>query len=120
MDTFAVVAVGAVALAFDVVDVEGEGGRHGDELRRGELRTRVTLNGRPVDDFNRHIASRNETPERIRLPIPAGLLRPGRNLLRIEQAGRLEEPEQFDDLGVLGIALESEAQRAPPAEAPQP
>lgn len=115
--TLDAVPPGAAALAFDVVGVEGEAGflRFATELRQGELRTNVLLNGRRVDYFNHHIASKNEAPERIRLPIPAGLLRPGRNLLRIEQVGRLKDPEFLDDLGVLGIALESEAPpRVPP------
>jgi hypothetical protein len=109
-------------LVFDVVGVEGEIGqlRYANELRRGGLRANVRLNDRPVDYFNRHIASKNETPERIRLPIPAGLLRPGANRVRIELTSKVQDSETFDDLAVLGIALESEAPPRPPAEVRQP
>ncbi|HEX8199372.1 MAG TPA: hypothetical protein VF590_02715 [Isosphaeraceae bacterium] len=103
---------GSAVLAFDVVGVEGEVGllRFAQELRRGELRTNVRLNGQVIDHLNRQIASKNEVPERIRLPIPAGLLRAGRNVVRIEQVGRAQDPEYLDDLGVLGIALEAETE----------
>ena len=81
---------------------------------KGELRTNVQINGKFVDYLNRHITSKNETPERIRLPIPAGLLRAGENRLRIEQVAEASNPNSLDDLGVLGIALESDRSRRPP------
>jgi len=98
----------AAALVLDVVQVVGEANslQFSDLVRKGELRTTVKVNGRPIDYLNRHITTKNETPERIRLPIPAGLLRPGGNTLRFEQVGKLVEPEELDDLGILTIALE--------------
>jgi hypothetical protein len=75
-------------------------------VKNGELRTHVLLNGKPFDDLNGHISTRNDTPERIRLPIPAGLLRPGRNVLRFEQSGTKSDPTKLDNLGLLGIAIE--------------
>jgi hypothetical protein len=109
-------------LTFDVVGVEGEASPlpFAAELRRGGLRTYVILNGRRVDSFNRHITSKNEAPERIRLALPAGLLRPGENRLRIEQVGKLKEPEVLDDLGVLGIAVEFPAPSPTSVGAPPP
>ena len=82
-------------LVLDVVQVVGEanGLEFSEIVRKGELRTNVWLNGREVDYLNRHITTRNETPERIRLPIPAGLLKAGENRIRIEQVGKLERPE---------------------------
>jgi hypothetical protein len=104
---------GAAFLALDVVQVVGEasGLPFSGLVKKGELRTNVQINGRPVDYLNRHITSKNETPERIRLAIPAGLLRPGTNRLRIDQVGIASDPNYLDDLGVLGIALEFDADR---------
>ncbi len=103
------------ALVLDVVQVVGEANslQFSDLVRKGEIRTNVKVNGRAVDYLNRHITTKNETPERIRLPIPAGLLRPGENLLRIEQVGKVGDPEELDDLGILTIAVEFEAGKTP-------
>ena len=113
------VPAGPAALVLDVVQVVGEasGLQFSSLVQKGELRTNVTINGQPVDYLNRHITSKNETPERIRLPIPAGRLHPGRNVIRFEQAGIASDPTYLDDLGLLGIALEFEGDR--PAR-PQP
>ena len=99
---------GAAFAVLDVVQVAGEasGLPFSTQIKKGELRTNVLINGKPIDYLNRHIASKNETPERIRLPIPPGVLRPGKNLLRIEQVGIENDPNYLDDLGVLAIALE--------------
>ena len=98
------------AIVLDVVQVVGEANslQFSELVRRGEIRTNVKLNGRPVDYLNRHITTKNETPERIRLPIPAGLLKPGVNTIRFEQAGKAGDPEELDDLGILSIAVEFE------------
>jgi hypothetical protein len=98
----------AATIVLDVVEVIGESGnaQFSDRVKAGELRTRVLLNGRPFDDLNRHVTSRNETPERIRLPVPAGVLRSGRNVLRFEQSGTKDDPAKRDNLGILGVALE--------------
>jgi hypothetical protein len=45
------------------------------------------------------------------MAIPSGVLREGKNQLRIEQKGRQNSPDDLDDLGVLGIALEFSASR---------
>jgi hypothetical protein len=108
------VPAGTAAIALDVVQVIGESGHldFSPLVKKGELRTRALLNGRPFDDLNRHVTSRNDVPERIRLPIPGGLLRAGRNVLRLEQSGTKDDPTKLDNLGVLGVALEF-AERAP-------
>ncbi len=102
---------GAASLVLDVVQVEGEANslKFAREIANGELRTNVKLNDKPVDYLNRHITTKNETPERIRLSIPAGLLRPGENRLQLDQIPMLSKPEELDDIGILGIALEFEA-----------
>ena len=99
---------GNSALVLDVVQVVGEANSppFSEMVRKGEIRTNVRLNGQLFDYLNRHITTRNETPDRIRLPIPAGLLKPGTNTLRIEQVGKANDPEELDDLGVLTIAIE--------------
>jgi hypothetical protein len=98
----------SAALVFDVVQVVGEANslQFSEKVRNGELRTNVKVNGQPVDYLNRHITTRNETPERVRLPIPAGLLHPGENKVRIEQVGKVDDPEELDDIGILTIAVE--------------
>ena len=85
-------------------------------VRKGELRTNVLVNGKSIDYLNRHVTSKNESPERIRLAIPEGLLRQGKNQIRIEQVAEANNPTSLDDLGVLGIALETDP--APPPHAP--
>ena len=96
------------SVVLDVVQVVGEatGVPFSDLVRNGELRTSVQVNGQKVDYLNRHITTKNETPERIRLSLPAGLLRVGANTIRFEQTGKLSDPEELDDLGILGIAIE--------------
>ncbi len=99
---------GAPAIVMDVVQVVGEANSppFSEMVRKGEIRTNVKLNGRLFDYLNRHITTRNEVPDRIRLPIPPGLLKPGANTLRIEQVGKANDPEELDDLGILTIAIE--------------
>ena len=89
-------------------------------VSKGELRTNVQINGKFVDYLNRHITSKTETPERIRLAIPAGLLLEGENRLRIEQVAEADRPNSLDDLGVLGIALESDPVGATPPPLKEP
>ena len=98
----------AASVVLDVVQVVGEGTGvpFSDLVRNGELRTTVGINGQKVDYLNRHITTKNETPERIRLAIPARLLRVGSNTIRFDQTGKLTDPEELDDLGILGIAIE--------------
>ncbi|MBX6313670.1 MAG: hypothetical protein IRY99_12240 [Isosphaeraceae bacterium] len=114
------VPAGEATLALDVVQVVGESGNpdFSDLVKDGQLRTVVRLNGQVLDAINRYIHDKNETPERIRLPIPAGLLKPGRNHLRFEQTPTKETTERFDNLGLLGTALEFA--RGPDPEAPRP
>jgi hypothetical protein len=110
---------GAAFVVADVEQVEGEGPgfRFANKIREGELRTTVHVNGKAIDYLNRLITTKNETPERVRMPIPAGLLKPGRNVLRFEQAGIANDPNYLDDLGVLEIALEFDADPARAAAA---
>ncbi len=95
-------------LVLDVVQVQPESGSDAfsAQVRKGELRTYALVNGRRIDYLNRHVREVGDTPERIRLPIPRGLLRPGRNVIRLELTGDHDPRPNFDDLGVLQIAIE--------------
>ena len=104
---------GNASLLLDVLQVEGEapGLRFADEIRKGELRTSVSINGKPLDYLNRHISSDNRAPEIVRLAIPSGLLKAGRNTIRLNQLGTKENPEELDDLGLSRVLLEFEKGR---------
>ncbi len=95
-------------LSLDVLQVIPEVGEteYSRQVRNGELRTYVAINEHRFDYLNRYIKTRNEAPERIRIPIPRGLLRPGKNALRIEVTGTAGGRPLYDDLGILQIALE--------------
>ncbi len=105
----------AVAL-LDMVQVVGEDNDavYSRYVREGELRTWLVVNGQRVDYVNRFIKTRGETPERIAVPIPCGLLKAGRNTIRLELTGMARKAKELDDLGVLHIAVEF---REPPAPA---
>lgn len=96
------------ALVLDVVQVVGESPDlpYSGLIRRGELRTNLVCNGTPFDYINRFIVDKNETPQRVRIPLPKALLKAGRNVIRFEQVGKENEPNYLDDLGLLGVALE--------------
>jgi hypothetical protein len=95
-------------LVLDVVQVVGElaGTLYSNLVQKGELRTYMSINGKQVDYLNRFITTANETTERIRVPIPAGLLKAGPNALRIEQTGTKSSPGELDDLGILQIGVQ--------------
>jgi hypothetical protein len=95
-------------LVMDVVQVVGENNNpdYSHRVRNGELRTYIVLNGKRVDYLNRYVKTRNEAPERVTIPIPAGLLHPGRNAVRLELTGMASKSKELDDLGILQIALE--------------
>jgi hypothetical protein len=96
-------------LVLDVLQVVGESSGsspYSNLVAKGELRTYVSINGKRVDYLNHYIDDANETPERIRIPIPAGLLKVGKNTLFIEQTGIANDPNWLDDLGILQIAIQ--------------
>ncbi len=113
------VPAGPSFLTFDVVQVAGEASflPFSDLVKNGEIRTNLLLNGKPLDYLNRHITTKNETAERIRVSIPDGLLQKGKNTLRLEQTGKADDPTQLDDLGVLEIGFES-GERLPASSKP--
>ena len=52
-----------------------------------------SINGKRIDYSTATSRPPTRRPERIRIPIPAGLLKAGKNVLRIEQTGTPETPE---------------------------
>jgi hypothetical protein len=114
---------GPAELVLDVVWVVPEAGDsdYSIQVRNGELRTYVAVNGKRIDYVNRHLKTTNEAPERVRIPVPRGLLRAGKNAVRIELTGDSDPQPKFDDLGVLQIAVEFPAPGAgasPPESRP--
>ncbi len=102
------VPVGASSILLDVLKVIGEEGNREFSaiVKKGELRTSVSLNGKKLDDLNRHVSTSNESPVRVRIAMPVGLLKVGDNRLKLEQTGTLADPLLRDNLGVLRIAID--------------
>ncbi len=106
-------------VVLDVVQVVGEtsGLPYSNLVQKGELRTYVAVNGKRIDYINHYITTANEATERIRIPIPQGLLKPGKNVLRVEQTGIASDPTWFDDLGILQVAIQfSTSEKTPTAD----
>ncbi len=95
-------------LVLDVKGVVAEAGdsQYSTQVRNGELRSFVAVNGQRVNYLNRHIKSADESLERIRIAIPRRLLHPGKNVFRIELTGDSDPQPKYDDLGILQIAVE--------------
>ena len=87
------------------------------QIRDGELRTYLAINGKRIDYLNRYLKTNNLAPERIAIPVPAGLLHPGKNSIRLELTGMANEEKQLDDFGLLQMAVEF---RSTTRLAPQP
>ncbi len=98
------------SIAIDAVQVVGVSGTptFSEKVRKGELRTNVKLDGKVIDYLNRHVTTKNDSPLRIRAAIADGLLTPGRHTIRLEQLPDGDSPSEYDDLGILGIAVEAE------------
>jgi hypothetical protein len=99
---------GRASFVVDVVGVVGVEGTPGfsEVAKRGELRTRIQLNGKWLEDLNTFVTTPNERPERIRIPLPPELLKRDENVLRIEQTGTRDDPGRRDNLGLANLALE--------------
>ncbi len=77
------------------------------DLHEGFLITELFINGKKVDVLNRHIVYRTSTDgmQRIRVPVPPGVLKPGRNWYRLRQQSSRSDPDDFDDCEVGRIQL---------------
>lgn len=106
-------------LAIDVIQLIGVRGTpvYSELVRDGQLRARLWLNNQPLADLNDHLTVFNDTPVRLQIPIPRGSLRQGENQFTLSQTGSNDDPNQRDDFGILGIALESKWAPTPRVEA---
>jgi hypothetical protein len=102
------VPAGSWFVVLDVVEVLDE---HSSEfaprVRNGEFRSYVHVNGQRIDYLNRHVQGKHEKPERLTVAVPAGLVRAGKNTIRLELSGAGQKEAQLDDLGILLIALDA-------------
>jgi hypothetical protein len=82
------------------------------QLRAGFLATSLRVNGTYLATLNEQISARRspDVPERIRIRISPGLLKPGRNSYRLEQRPSAKPPYNRDDFEISRIAIEFEAQ----------
>lgn len=83
-----------------------------DEVRNGFLTTQVLLNGEVVGTFNQLIKVRSLSTEseRVRMPLPAKMLKVGENFIQIKQTSAKDDPTSFDDCEFRAIAVEFEHQ----------
>ena len=91
------VSAGPWSLVLDMVEVVGENNddKFSARVRNGELLTYVNVNGQRIDNVNRHIKTENKnSPERVTIAIPAGLLQPWQehNSPRADGNGRKRDP----------------------------
>lgn len=84
-----------------------------NEVRNGFLATQVLLNGELVGTLNQLIKVRPlaTDPERVRMLLPATLLKVGENLIHIKQTSAKDDPASFDDCELRAIAVEIEHQQ---------
>ena len=80
------------------------------QLRAGHLRTELWVNGKLVEDLNRHVGSvvPSSRPVRLRIAIPDKLLKIGDNEIRLLQKPGSDLPSNYDDCELGNVALEFE------------
>ena len=78
------------------------------QLRAGRLVTEVFVNEQKIGYLNQLIRfkARAQTPDRIRLPVPRDLLKPGRNTFRLQQQPLEPDGHEFDDGEVGNLRFE--------------
>jgi hypothetical protein len=108
---------GPARLALDVAEVAGVSGNpeFSEAVRAGRYRTHLAVNGRALDDLNTAVTTPNRSPERVFVAIPPGALKPGRNVVRVEQDA--DDPER-DNLELLGVAVEWPIDASPRTDQP--
>jgi hypothetical protein len=103
-------ATGTLWLCLDMVDLESFDSQHAKALKAGHLATSVLVNEQLVEaTLNRHI---KQARERVRLPLPAGLLKPGANRILIHAKPAENDPNELDDFGIDGVAIELDTRPA--------
>ena len=109
-------------VVLDVVQVVGETAgiallEPGPEGRAADLRRRSTASGSTTSTATSRRPTRRPSGSGSRSR--QDLLKPGKNVLRIEQTGIASDPTWFDDLGILQIALQFARPRPAPDRRPQ-
>lgn len=115
--TLAEIPAGKAWLGLRAADVEPAGpgaardGRFAKALAAGHLRTELHVNGRRVDDLNRHINLRAhpDNPRRLRIALQAGILKVGENVIELKQKPAADDPRQYDDCEISRLGLEFES-----------
>lgn len=81
---------------------------HLQEVRAGQLQTRVQLNGKPVDNLNRHLNYEDgpQGTQWVRIPLPRDLLRSGENEIQFTQTPLATNRREFDDCQIHRVELE--------------
>ncbi|WP_397571299.1 hypothetical protein [Schlesneria sp. T3-172] len=111
------VPAGEAFFTIDVAELEASGPKAPPgspflpELRRGQLITEVLINGHSIGDLNSQVRFKASAanPDRVRLPIPDSLLKPGRNTFQLKQHSLEKRTTEFDDCEVGNIQLEFES-----------
>jgi hypothetical protein len=78
----------AADLLVEVLHLQGPEDGIAEQLKQGESRTEVRLNGKPVDYLNRYVDRAQHEPRTLRLKLRANLLQVGDNQLEIRQLPR--------------------------------
>jgi hypothetical protein len=105
---------GRAFLSLDVAELEAAGPTAPpgspflSELRAGKLVTEVSVNEQPIGTLNSKIRFRTscQNPDRIRLEVPGGVLKSGKNVLRLRQKPLKESGREYDDCEVGNFRLE--------------
>jgi hypothetical protein len=81
-----------------------------DEVRNGFLATQVFLNGDLIGMLNDLITIQSPTtePERVRMLLPARLMKIGKNTIHIRQTSAKHDVASFDDFEIRAMAVEVE------------
>jgi hypothetical protein len=95
----------AAYFVVQVLQLKGRGDGIGPALERGEGRTELLVNGQRVDYLNRHVDRASPEPRRLRLALPARILRAGENVLELRQTPG-HDSERHEDCGIWGLSLE--------------
>ena len=95
---------GAAHLLLDVEHMEGN--EISAPIMAGQLKTSVLFNDQLIEpSLNQHV---QHARQRVRLPIPGGLLKQGRNKIRLALQPAAARPQDVGNFLLHGVALERE------------
>lgn len=80
------------------------------DLREGNLITELVINDQSLGSLNEHLRFKStaERPERIRIPIPSGLLKAGPNVFQLRQRPLKPGGQEYDDGEVGHFSIDFE------------